>query len=388
MLLSITILFVSLIFYTYFGYPLLIQFLALFKKKNVDKAEIYPSVALVIAAYNEEAGIEKKIDESLQLNYPEDRLKIYIVSDASSDRTDEIVRQNESDRVKLLRIEGRVGKTEARNLALKDIHEEIIVFSDATTEYHTDSIKQMVKNFADPKVGMVTGQLIYKIPVGSTMGAGQRLFWRFENTIKTAQTKLGTLTGSLGCMTAFRRNLYTDLPPNIIEDFTGPLMIIQKGYRVVYEQTAKCFEDSTVKSSQEWKMRVRVIRGGMTGLSFAKGVLNPIMYPLACWQLVSHKILRWLVPVFAIAALITSVLDLLINPLYSDFSFYLLSAQVLFYSLVTLGHLAEKMEVKIGPLRIFHYLFIVNLAALAALYKFLTETLEATWEPDRKGQTA
>lgn len=387
MLLSMTLIFIGLIIYAYFGYPLLMILVSTLVKKNVEKADNYPAVALVIAAYNEEDVIAEKVNQSLALNYPDDKLYVYVVSDASSDKTDEIVRNINSSRVQLIRIEGRLGKTEARNKALKQIDEEIIVFSDATTEYDSDSVRELVKNFSDPTVGMVSGQLIYKVPQGSSMGFGQRLFWRFENIIKTAQTKLGTLTGSLGCMTAFRRELYTDLPPNIIEDFTGPLLMIQKGFRVVYEKQAICFEEATMKSKQEWKMRVRVIRGGMTGLIFAKSILNPFKFPMVSFQLISHKVLRWLVPVFAILALVFNVLDVVVGSL-SLLSFVLLGLQCLFYLIVVLSFMLERTNVRAPLLRIFQYLFVVNLASLVAIYKILTSELEATWETERKGQNA
>ncbi|MAZ48382.1 MAG: glycosyl transferase family 2 [Halobacteriovoraceae bacterium] len=387
MLLSLTLIFIGLIIYAYFGYPLFMILISAFVNKNVKKAENYPAVALVIAAYNEEDVITQKVNQSLALNYPEEKLKVYVVSDASSDKTDDKVRSINSPRVQLIRIEGRLGKTEARNQALKRITEEIIVFSDATTEYHPNSVRELVKNFSDSSVGMVSGQLIYKVPQGSSMGFGQKLFWRFENIIKTAQTKLGTLTGSLGCMTAFRRELYTDLPPNIIEDFTGPLLMIQKGYRVVYEKEALCFEEATMKSKQEWKMRVRVIRGGMTGLIFARSILNPFKFPGVSFQLLSHKVSRWLVPVFAILALFFNLLDVIVEST-SSLSFTLLGLQCLFYLIVVLSFMLEKTNVKAPLLRIFQYLFVVNLASLVAIYKILTTELEATWETERKGQKA
>ena len=385
MLFDLALLCIGIILYTYFGYTLLILFLSIFVNRKVNKFQLFPEVALVIAAYNEEDCIEKKIKESLDLDYPKEKLKVYVVSDASSDKTDDIVNSFENDRVQLIRIEGRLGKTEARNRAIRLLKEEIIVFSDATTKYSPKAIKEMMENFADPEVGMVTGKLIYEIPEGSTMGRGQGLFWKYENLIKTAQTKLGTLTGSLGCMTAFRRELYTELPPNIIEDFTGPQLIIQKGYRVVFEKDALCFEDATLNSPQEWKMRVRVIRGGMTGLLFVRKILNPIKYPLVSFQLFSHKILRWLVPVFALLAFFFSVVEYSVNETNSSLT--LLSLQLAFYAIAFLGFLSEKLRIQIPFVRVFQYIFILNLAAIVAIYKTLTSELEATWEPDRKEQT-
>lgn len=385
-MLNTAIFFISVIAYTYFGYFALVVLISKFVKKKHTKKPITPRVALVIAAYNEEKSIASKIRNSLSLNYPKEMLSIYVVSDASSDNTDEIVKLYSHQNVKLVRVEGRVGKTEARNIALKQIDEEIIVFSDATTEYHLDAITELVANFADPQVGMVSGQLKYKVAKDSKIGLGQKLFWMYESLIKNAQSSIGTLTGSLGCMTAFRKDLYVDLPANIIEDFTEPLMIIQKGKRIVYEQNAICYESTTEQSSQEWKMRIRVIRGGMTGLLYAKSVLNPFKYTAASFQLFSHKVLRWFVPVFAILGYLFSLMSLFFE--YTNIGLTLFILQSIFYLIVKIAYSAEKRKMKIPLIGVFQYLFVVNLASLVAIYKMMTTKLEATWETDRNSEQA
>lgn len=373
----------GLILYTYFGYLILTFILGAIVNRNVVKDEsLNPSVALMIAAYNEEADIAQKIENSLKLDYPAELLQIIVVSDASSDRTDEIVKSFSERRVRLIRVEGRVGKTEARNVALKKVKADIVLFSDATTEYQPDVVKKLVRNFADPSVGMVTGHLKYKDPNGSQMGFGQKLYWKYETLIKKSQTKLGTLTGSIGCITAFRKEAYSDLPPNIIEDFTEPLMFVIKGYRIVSEPEAVCYELTTRKSSQEWNMRVRVIRGGMTGLLYAKAVLNPFNHFVASFQLISHKVFRWLVPVFAIMLLFVSMTSVILEP--NIVVNTLFGLQVLYYILVVMAYTLEKKGKHNKVLGITYYLFIVNAASLIALYKTFTESLDSTWETQRE----
>lgn len=372
----------AIILYTYLGYLFLTVILGLIINRKVIKKDITPSVALMIAAYNEENDIAQKINNSLAIDYPKERLQIIVVSDASSDKTDEIVRSFTSQGVKLIRVEGRVGKTEARNIALKKVNAEIILFSDATTEYQVDVVKKLVRNFADPSVGMVTGHLIYKDPDGSQMGFGQKLYWKYETIIKKSQTKMGTLTGSIGCITAFRKEAYSDLPANIIEDFTEPLMFITKGYRIVSEPEAKCYELTTKKSTQEWNMRIRVIRGGMTGLAYAKAVLNPFKHFIASFQLLSHKVFRWLIPVFAILLYIVSLIAVAIEPSFAINT--LLILQTFYYVLVLIAFTLETQGKHNKILGIPYYLFIVNAASLVALYKTLTETLDSTWETQRE----
>jgi cellulose synthase/poly-beta-1,6-N-acetylglucosamine synthase-like glycosyltransferase len=373
---SLIILLLVIIFYTYFGYLFFIVLLGLIRNKAINKGDIFPEVAFVIAAYNEEKGIREKIENSLAINYP--NIHIYIVSDASSDNTDNIV--SEYKNTKLIRVEGRVGKTEARNIALRSLTEEIIVFSDATTSYEPNAVTELVNNFNDKSIGMVSGHLKYKDPSGSQVGMGQILYWKYETLIKKSQTKAGTLTGAIGCITAFRRELYSELPANIIEDFTGPLLIIQKGFRVVFEPKAVCYELTTAKTKNEWGMRIRVIRGGMKGLIYAKAVLNPFKFPVASFQLISHKVLRWAVPIFMILIFFLNVIALS-NP--NDFLMILMMLQLIFYGAAWTGYLMESLGKPMRILGVPLYFTIVNFASLIAIYKTFTSELDAVWETDR-----
>jgi cellulose synthase/poly-beta-1,6-N-acetylglucosamine synthase-like glycosyltransferase len=377
---------VALILYTYFGYLILVLVLGKLFPKKVIKEDIYPTVALMIAAYNEEDDIAAKLENSLALDYPKDKLRIIVTSDGSTDTTDNIVKTFTERGVELIRIEGRVGKTEARNRALRQVDSEIIIFSDATTIYDRNAVKMLMRNFADPKVGMATGQLIYRDPENTQVGIGQRLYWKYETMIKMAQTNLGTLTGSIGCMTAFRREAYTDLPANIIEDFTEPLMFVQKGYRIVFDADAVCYEDALQKTDKEWNMRVRVIRGGMTGMLYARNILNPFKYAVPSFQLISHKILRWLVPVFGILLVLSTFATVLLQPENQlvDVFFRL---QMLFFVMAGAGYMMEKSGFHSKVLAIPLYFTLINLASLVALYKTMTSELDATWEKAHREKT-
>ena len=375
---------VLIILYTYFGYFFGVVLLGLVFKKDVLKGEIEPEVSLLIAAFNEEKGIAKKIENSLRLDYPKNKLKIIVVSDGSTDGTDEIVKSYADQGVELIRVEGRVGKTEARNVAMKEVGGEVIVFSDATTTYQPDIIKKLVRNFADKTVGMVTGHLIYRDDENTQMGFGQKLYWKYESLIKKSQTSLGTLTGSVGCVTAFRKELYTPLPGNIIEDFTAPLMLVMKGFRVVYEEEALCFEETTKKATNEWNMRIRVIRGGMTGMLYARKILNPFDYTVPAFQLISHKILRWLVPVLMVVLVVTNFMAVLESP-NNDFNNLLLYCQILFYMIALGAFILERRGVHSKLAAIPLYFVILNAASFIALYKTLTTQLESTWDTNREG---
>ncbi|MBC77953.1 MAG: glycosyl transferase family 2 [Halobacteriovoraceae bacterium] len=379
---QMSIFFFFLIIYTYFGYLVLALGLGALRRKRVNKKEILPSVTLMIAAYNEERNIVAKLDNCMELDYPAEKLQIAVVSDASSDQTDQLVLDYPSERVSLIRVGGRVGKTEARNAAIKQVDSEIVVFSDATTVYDPKIIKMFVRNFADSEVGMVTGHLKYIDPKGTQVGAGQKLFWKYECLLKKAQTFSGTLTGSVGCASAFRTKDYTPLPANVIEDFTEPLMMIKKGKRVVFEPEAVCEELTTEKTGDEWDMRVRVVRGGLTGLAYAKELLNPLKYPFVSFQLISHKLLRWFAPVIAISLFISCWLEV---ALYRDsaFVFFIFSLQLVFYITALCASLFDSKK---GNSKIFsfaHYFFVVNAAALTAVYYSFSSELKPTWEPKR-----
>lgn len=366
-------------FYAYFGYPLSLLFFSLFSNNKIKKDDNFlPEVSLLIAAYNEEDSIAEKIKNSLELDYPKDKLEIVVVSDGSTDRTDEIVKSYESQGIRLFRVEGRVGKTEARNQAVLAMTREIIVFSDATAVYEKDVIKKLVRNFADSTVGMVSGNLTYFSSNQSSMGLATKLYWNYEKTIKKAQSKLYTLTGAVGCINAFRRKLYHVLPPNIIEDFTEPLMIVAQDYRIAYEEEAVSYERTTQKPSQEFHMRVRVIRGGMKGFIYAFKRLTFKKHSFVLFQLFGHKVLRWLMPIFLILLFIVNLLSFIMNSNVAADA--LMIAQFVCYTIAILGMLWKPPGLFGKVFSIPTYFVIINAASLKALYLTLTKDLEATWE--------
>lgn len=368
-----------IMFYSYFGYPLMLLSFSMFSKYTVLKNDQHiPEVSLLIAAYNEEDTIADKIKNSLELDYPKDKLEIVIVSDGSTDRTDEIVKSFESSGIRLFRVEGRVGKTEARNQAVLAMRREIIVFSDATAIYEKDAIKKLVRCFTDASVGMVSGNLTYFEKGQGTMGLATRIYWNYEKTIKKAQSKLYTLTGAVGCINAFRRKLYHVLPPNIIEDFTEPLMIVSQGYRIAYEEEAVAYERTTQKPSQEFNMRVRVIRGGMKGFIYAFKRLSFKNHAFVLFQLFGHKVLRWLMPVFLILLFVFNFIALFFNP--SALVHFLMMGQFVCYTIALLGIMWKPPGILGKVFSIPTYFLVINAASMKALYLTLTTDLEATWE--------
>lgn len=370
---------IAVIFYTYFGYALLIPLIGLFVKRPVNRRDITPRVTFLITAYNEEKNIRKKLTEVLALDYPREQLEVMVASDGSTDRTDDIVREFRDQGVVLKRVEGRVGKTATQNEAVKAATGDVIIFSDATTVYEKDAIRKLVRNYNDPEVGAVSGRYEYVNPTGAPVGTGSILFWKYENFIKSMQTRIRTISGCCGCIYSVRKAAYVPLPGDIISDLVEPLMVIRRGYRVVFEQEAIAYEETTEKSHEEFRMRIRVITRAMRGILFARGLLNPFRFPFVSFQLISHKVLRWLIPFFLIGLLAANAF-LLDRPFYVIF----FALQVAFYLLALAGLAADRMGKKFKPAAVPLYFCIVNTASLIAFFKTLAGQKMVTWETVRK----
>ncbi|GIX49591.1 MAG: glycosyl transferase [Candidatus Tectimicrobiota bacterium] len=383
---------VGLMAYAYFGYPLALLGLRLWRRQPVRKADITPAVSLLIAAYNEEKDMRAKLDNALSLDYPQEKLQIIVASDCSTDKTDAIVQEYAARGVQLVRLPQRGGKTAALNAAVPHARGEILVFSDAATFYRADALRKLVRSFADPGVGCVSGDIIYTNDVQTLVGNGGSLYWRYERWLRQLESDLGSVVGMAGCMYALRRALFRPLgietPPgkrslsqSLDDDFLTPLRLrLEGGYRAVMESEALCYEKVAGGCREEFRMRRRVIARAITGLLYMRAVLNPLRFPLYAWQLVSHKVLRWLGPLWLLGALFSSA-ALAAQPLYRG----LLAAQLGFYLCAVAGYLSEQQRLRTGRwLSVPLYFCVSNLAALAALGKVLGGRPDGVWTPIRR----
>lgn len=366
--------------YTYVGYSLTIYLLSLFVLRPLRRAPMEPHVTYLITAYNEEKNIRGKLEQVLSLDYPRDKLEIIVASDGSTDRTDDIVREFAARRVRLVRVEGRVGKTETQNRAIREATGEIVIFSDATTSYEKSAIRNIVRNYADPEVGAVSGRYEYRNPTGAPIGFGSILFWKYENFIKTLQTRIHTITGCCGCIYSVRRKLYEPLPGDIISDLVEPLKVLEKGFRIVFEPEAIAYEETTEEATEEFNMRVRVVTRGMRGLWYARALFNPMRFAFVSLQLMSHKVLRWLVPLFLAALLVSNSLLLDASRFYAT----TFALQVAFYVVALVGYLAERRHVAFRLATVPLYFVTVNAAAVVAMYRILKGYKAVTWETVRR----
>ncbi|MCL4721192.1 MAG: glycosyltransferase family 2 protein, partial [Gammaproteobacteria bacterium] len=226
----------GIILYVYAGYPALLWLFRAFGfSRPVAQAPIEPVITLVISAFNEVGVIRDKLLNSVALDYPHDRLQILVVSDASSDGTDEVVLSFVDARVELLRMADRGGKTAGLNAAVRAARGEIIVFSDANAMYDAQALRRLARNFADPRVGAVTGESRYRIEAEDHSTEAENQYWNYELWLKGLESSLGSLVGADGAIYAIRRELYTDLAASDLSDFVNPLQIVARGYRNVYE---------------------------------------------------------------------------------------------------------------------------------------------------------
>lgn len=371
----------GVLIYIYLGYPILLCILsALLPARKIQKKAIRPSVSLVISCYNEEKVLVEKLENSFSLDYPANKLEIYVVSDASSDGTDEIARKYADKGVNLIRVEGRVGKTACLNVAVPRTTGEIIVFSDANAMYAPDAISRLVENFADDRVGYVVGEARY-IDASSTAAAkSEDSYWQYEIMIKKMESRLHSMVGGDGAIYAIRRELYAELQPSDINDFVNPLQIIVQGFRGIYEPAAVCYENTSGSFSKEFDRKARIVNRSFNGLLRVNSVLNPFKTGVVSVEIFSHKLLRWFAPYFLLLFAVASVFLAVQGEFFYQ---HVTVAIAVFLVLADIGHLLSSYS-RIWPVFFIPYYFIrVNFAAFIGINRRLRGETQVTWNPPR-----
>lgn len=280
--------------YIYALYPILLALLVRLRgARAVHKQPVTPSITVVVSAFNEAAVIARKLENTLALDYPPERPRVVVVSDASNDGTDEIVRAVRDERVQLVQMARRRGKTAGLNHVLPTLWTDVVVFTDANVMYERMALRQLAANFADPQVGCVTGETRYLESGHGAADAGERTYWSYETRIKALESALGSTVGGDGAIYAIRRSLWRALPDDSISDFLNPIQIVLSGWRAVFEPGAVCFEETAGATAIEYRRRVRIVSRSWRAVFQARGALNPMNNGLFTWCLVSHKVLRW-----------------------------------------------------------------------------------------------
>ena len=368
---------VAALAYVYAGYPLLLKLLVWLRGVcTVNRAAITPSMTLLISAYNEAAVMRAKLENALALDYPREKLDIVVVSDASTDGTDEIVAEYADRGIRCLRQEWRRGKTAGLNMAVPLLRSDLVVFSDANAMYERDALRMLARNFADPAVGCVTGEARYLAGGPAAADAGERAYWGYEMQIKRLETSLGSMVGGDGAIYAIRRALWQELPESAINDFLNPLQIVAAGWRAVYEPEAVCYEETAGAVGVEYRRRIRIVSRSWRAVFQARGVLNPFRVGLFAWCVVSHKMLRWMSGLFMAVAL-GAIVALLAKPATS-------------HPLYAAWAIAGAMAIAVGSragrraTAIAGYFAAVNAASMVGLAKGSMGHVSAVWSTPRQ----
>lgn len=372
---------VFLILYVYAGYPILLVILhRVWGVKPRVQKEIEPLVTLIISAYNEEKIIAQKIENSLSLDYPKDRLEVIVISDKSSDATDDIVRTFAETGVKLLQMPERSGKTVGLNVCIPQAKGEIIIFSDANAMYDKYVVRKMVRNFADETVGVVTGESRYVFDEDDRSTTSENIYWKYELALKRLESELGSLVGGDGAIYAIRKKLYRQLQPSDLSDFVNPLQIIAQGYRNVYEEKAFSYEKGGESFEKEFRRKVRIVNRAWRGMMSTRHLLNPFRHGFFAVQAISHKLLRWLVPFFMAFALISNFF------LMNGESFFrlILFSQLAFYFFALVGLLRKKNEHIARIFYIPYYFCLVNWASLRGILENYSGKTYTIWSTVRE----
>lgn len=365
--------------YAYLGYPLFVWFVSLIRPLSVEKSEIEPFVTILITAYNEEKILRQKIENTFEIDYPKEKLEILVASDGSTDATDKIAREFSDSGVKLFRQEGRKGKTYTQNKAVEKCSGEIIVFSDATTIYEKNVLREILPNFADESVGCVAGKLVYVDDAKSGVGSGAKKYWNYETFLKEKESLACSLIGASGCLYAVRKSAYRPMYPEACSDFLICTVLYRQNLRTIFEPKAFCIEETNRQTDKELQMRVRVISQTFYDLWKNRDMLNPLKSGFFAIELLSHKLLRYAVPLFLILIFLSSVLLA-----FSSTIFLLISAlQIGFYLSALLAWFLEKAKIKTGIFAVPLYFVLANTASAIAFYKFLRGEKFARWEPIR-----
>lgn len=363
---------VALVLYAYLGYPAVLMALLLVRDRRVAKAAVRPSVSFIVTAYNEERRIREKLENTLGQHYPATRLEIIVASDCSTDRTDEIVGVY-AERVRLIRAPERRGKEAAQQLAVRAAGGDILVFSDVATALAPDGVSSIVRNFADPSVGCVSSVDRFVEADGTVSGEGA--YVRYEMFLRALETRVNSLVGLSGSFFAARREVCRNWATDRQSDFNTLLNAVAMGRRGVLDSASAGYYRDIVDDRREFQRKVRTVVRGIAVLAANARLLNPARHGLFAWQLLSHKLCRWLVPHAMLVALASNAV------LAPRSTFYLatLLVQVAFYAAALGGRWTG-----IRILKLPSYLVVANLAVLMAWVRYARGERITTWNPSER----
>jgi cellulose synthase/poly-beta-1,6-N-acetylglucosamine synthase-like glycosyltransferase len=380
--------FLFIIVYTYIGYGILlfliIKIRRLFnigKKQEIDQS-YEPEVTLFIAAYNEKDYVEAKMKNTLELEYPKEKLNIIWVTDGSDDGTPDLLRDYPNTTVHHL--DERNGKIGAMNRGMNFVKTPIVIFSDANTNLGKESIRRIANLFGNPKVGCVSGEKrIVNNESDIASGAGEGLYWKYESALKRWDAELYSVVGAAGELFAIRTALYRHVEKDtLLDDFIISLRVAQDGYTIQYDPEAYAIETASANVKEELKRKIRISAGGVQSILRLSSLLNVFKYGTLSFQYISHRVLRWSLTPLCLILLIPVLSILAANEVLMSFKFYstMFWLQFLFYALALLGWFLENRETRVKILFVPYYFFIMNLSVVLGFFRYMKKSQSVNWE--------
>lgn len=378
---------IGIVFYTYLGYGivlyLMVKIKELFVKPRLPRLpETLPEATLLIAAYNEEAIVASKMVNCRQLDYPADKLRLVWITDGSNDNTNE--RLKEYPEVTVLYQPRRQGKTAALNRALPYVNTPYVIFTDANTMLNKGAIKEIIRQFSDPRVGCVAGEKRVEIQAEQGATAGEGIYWKYESALKRLDYRLYSAVGAAGELFAIRTSLFEQMPPDtLLDDFILSLRIEMRGYKIAYSKEAYALESASLNMREEEKRKVRISAGGLQSVWRLRGLLNIFRYGILSFQYISHRVLRWtLTPVVLFALL---PLNLLLACTGHTLYTVILALQLAFYLLGYLGYKMEKRNIRNKLLFIPYYFLFMNINVIRGYSYLAKHKGTGAWEKAKRG---
>ena len=383
-----------IVFYTYIGYGMVLYSMVLFKRYFFKKKRIIyttnnePEVTIFIPAYNEKDCVDQKMTNTVNLNYPKDKIKIIWVTDGSDDGTNEIVEKYAN--VQLFHKSERKGKINAMNRVIPFVNTPLVVFSDANTKLGKDSIKHIVNCFQDPKVGCVSGEKrIVDKDLDSAAGAGEGLYWKYESTLKKWDAELYSAVGAAGELFAIRTELYNEVENDtILDDFIISLRVAKKGYTIQYNPEAYAIETASANINEELKRKIRISAGGIQAIIRLRSLLNIFKYGILSFQYISHRVLRWTITPVCLILLLPISMLLSYNEQHLDSWFFtiFLWMQLFCYISALVGWYLENKATRVKALFVPYYFVIMNLSVLMGFFRYMKKSQSVNWERAKRAQ--
>ncbi len=374
-----------IIFYNYLGYALLVYFFNFFNKKNKEDAPVYePGVSFIVAAFNEEDCIEKKILNSLEQHYPQEKVEYLFITDGSTDGTNEIIKRY--PQIRLLHTPERKGKSAALNRVVAEAANDILIFSDANTLLNNEATSLIARHYQNPKTGGVAGEkkVIALEQSNDEVGAGEGLYWKYESLLKKLDSDFYSVVGAAGELFSVRRHLYEPVAEDVIlDDFIISMKVAQKGYRIVYEPDAYAMELPSFSMEDEKKRKIRIAAGGFQAMAVLSSLFAFWRQPKLSFLYISHRVLRWTAsPLCLLMAFVANVLiALLSNELFYRIA---LALQCIFYVLAIAAAVMPRQLKNFKLAKLAYYFVFMNLSVIRGFFRFLNGGQPAAWEKAKR----